>query len=286
MRTLLTISNPFQTVDEFQQRAGKRLGALIHRLASKYPQLPKHCGTKRMLLALSVAWALAALAKEGEPSTFEHIDEALSPPMRFDCVVCPPCGCVMVEGTPFFIAEEEQAVLRFLWDGFAIFIDHEGADCVGQIYFDFADTRQSKAYSAMQEEVRVVKNEEERAKSVDSVGEPFPVRENPQPCPPKEKQEDSVPPPPALPQREYLAELVDSVVSLGDERTIRALLTDFSYLPVSDAYLEHLRGILKSRLADFTANTQSKAPETHYHLMGNVGQLIARGDGIYERRGE
>ena len=164
MTYLVTINHPFQTVDDFHQRAGKRLASLIHRLASKYPQLPKRCGPRRMLLALSVAWALTGLAKDGNHAAFEHIDEALSPPMSYGCTMMPQGGCVMVEGEPFVIAEGEQAVLHFLWDGFAIFIDHEGTDSVGQTFFDFAECRQSKAYTAMGEDLEV-KSEERRVKN-------------------------------------------------------------------------------------------------------------------------
>ena len=151
MTGLITISHPFQTVNDFHQRAGKRLGTLIHRLASKYPQLYKCCGVKRMLLAMSVAWALTGLAKEGNQAAFEHIDDALSPPTWMGCVSSPPGGCVMVEGVPFIITEEEPGIRRFLWDGFAIFIDHEGIENISQPFFDLADTHQWKAYSVIGE---------------------------------------------------------------------------------------------------------------------------------------
>ena len=109
MKKLLTINNPFQTVDEFHQRAGKQLGSLIHRLAGKYPQLTQRCGTRRMLLALSVAWALTSLAKAGDREAFEHIDEALSPPTVCGSVTAPSWGCVMVEGDGF-IARKDSLV--------------------------------------------------------------------------------------------------------------------------------------------------------------------------------
>lgn len=166
MTNLVTINHPFQTVDDFHQRAGRRLGTLIHRLAGKYPQLPKGCGARRMLLALSVAWALTGLAKEGNQAAFEHIDEALSPPYNScGCVMTPPWGCVMVEGTPFYIEEGEQQVLHFLWDGFTIFIDQEGTDKVGQSFFDFADTRQSRAYLALGEAELLIASEDETEKA-------------------------------------------------------------------------------------------------------------------------
>lgn len=58
---------------------------------------------------------------------------------------------VMVEGVPFIITEEEPGIRRFLWDGFAIFIDHEGIENISQPFFDLADTHQWKAYSVIGE---------------------------------------------------------------------------------------------------------------------------------------
>lgn len=104
-----------------------------------------------MLLAVSVAWGLSGAAKAGDVDAFAHIDDALQPPVAWGCVKAPPGGCVMVEGEPFFISEGEQGMLRFLWDGFAIFIDHEGCERVRQEFFDLADLRQSKAYAVMGE---------------------------------------------------------------------------------------------------------------------------------------
>lgn len=168
MTNLVTINHPFQTVDDFHQRAGRRLGTLIHRLAGKYPQLQKGCGARRVLLALSVAWALTGLAKEGNLAAFEHIDEALSPPYNScGCVMTPQWGCVMVEGTPFYIEDGEQQVLHFLWDGFTIFIDQEGTDKVGQSFFDFADTRQTSAYIAMGEAELLIASEAESEARID-----------------------------------------------------------------------------------------------------------------------
>lgn len=153
MEELVNIAHPFQTVEEFQLRAGDKQAGLIHRLAGKYPQLLKRCGMKRVLLAVSVAWALTDVAKAGDMEVFDHIDEALSPIGEYGCVKTPASGCVMVEGQPFYINEGEDCMLRFLWDGFTIFIDHEGIAMVQQIFFDIADLRQSKAYAVMGEEV-------------------------------------------------------------------------------------------------------------------------------------
>ena len=55
MTELLNIAHPFLSVEDFRRRVGRRLTRLIHRLASKYPQLQNGCDTRRMLLALSVS---------------------------------------------------------------------------------------------------------------------------------------------------------------------------------------------------------------------------------------
>lgn len=151
MLELFNIAHPFLTVEEFQRRAGQRLGRLIHRLAGKYPQLISRCGRERVLMALSVAWGLSGVAKAGNVEAFAHIDDALQPQDILGCVKPPSCGCVMVEGEPFVIGPEEQPMLRFLWDGFTIFIDHEGVGVIKQVFFDLADLRQSKAYAVMGE---------------------------------------------------------------------------------------------------------------------------------------
>lgn len=153
MEELVKIAHPFQTVEEFQLRAGDKRARLIHRLAGMYPQLLKRCGVKRVLLAVSVAWALTDVAKAGDMEVFDHIDDALSPIGEYGCFRSPANGCVMVNGQPFYINEGEDSMLRFLWDGFTIFIDHEGVAVVQQVFFDIADLRQSKAYDVMGEEM-------------------------------------------------------------------------------------------------------------------------------------
>lgn len=153
MEELVKIAHPFQTVEEFQLRAGDKRARLIHRLAGKYPQLMKRCGLKRVLLAVSVAWALTDVAKAGDMEVFDHIDDALSPIGEYGCFRSPANGYVMVNGQPFYINEGEDSMLRFLWDGFTIFIDQEGVAVVQQVFFDIADIRQSKAYAVMGEEM-------------------------------------------------------------------------------------------------------------------------------------
>ncbi len=165
MRDLLTISHSFHTVDDFHRRESARLCSLTRRLKDRYPRLLDSCGTERVLLALSVACALTRLAKEGNVAVFEHIDEALSPPERMGCVMMPPWGCVMVEGTPFVFTDSEAMVRHFMWDVFTISIEIEGAANIAQVFFDLAGQRQWNAYAVMQEESL---SEEGRVKSEES----------------------------------------------------------------------------------------------------------------------
>ncbi len=165
MRDLLTISHSFHTVDDFHRRESARLCSLTRRLKDRYPRLLDSCGTERVLLALSVACALTRLAKEGNVAVFEHIDEALSPPESMGCVMMPPWGCVMVEGTPFVFTDSEAMVRHFMWDVFTISIEIEGAANIAQVFFDLAGQRQWNAYAVMQEESL---SEERRGKSEES----------------------------------------------------------------------------------------------------------------------
>ncbi len=290
MIALLTINQPFKTVDDFHRRAGKRLGTLVHQLAGEYPQLDKRCGTKRVLLALSVAWALLKLAKEGDTAAFEHIDEALSPPVRGGCVMEPPFGCVKVEGVPFIIGDGEQTVLHFLWDVFTIFIDHEGADVVGQPFFDLADCRQSWAYKAISEAARMEEGRQEaiRQEAIrQETAENLPVNS----VPPAVTEETTpaktavvAPAAPAasekpinLSGREYLGEIVDCVVAHGNEEEVRGILYIFSYIPRHNDYLDYLRKCLMDKIGQL--NAQRQPIENHFNINGTVEQLIAQGNG-------
>ena len=152
MKQLLDIPHPFLSVEDFRRRVGGRIARLIHRLVGKYPRLAKGCGRERMLVALSVAWSMTSAARDGNQDLLYHIDEALSPCHRMGCLMEPPMGCVTVEGCPFFLAEAEQGMRSFLWDGFAIFIDQEGIGHISQAFFDLADAYQRNAYSVMGEE--------------------------------------------------------------------------------------------------------------------------------------
>lgn len=270
MSNLLTINHPFRTVEDFRRTAGQRLASLIHRLAGKYPHPAGGRASKRMLLALSVAWALTALAKAGDNAAFEHIDEALSPGSLHGCVCMPQGGCVVVEGVPFYIAEGEQAVLHFLWDGFTIFIDHEGTACVEQHFFDFADARQSKAYSAMGEDASACSAEPS------APAPSAPHREN---IPAPHRENTSGPT-----GRSYLAEMVQGVVSYGSEQDIRNLLANFGYLPHHDSHTDHLRSILLQKLKE-TAMQKMASAGNHYNFTGSVGQVVARGNGYMEVQG-
>ena len=158
MEELINIPHPFLTVEDFRHRMGGKLAGMMHRLAGKYSQLMKSCGAKRMLVALSVAWGLTSAARAGNQEVFEHIDEAFSPCATASYVLAPPWGCVTVEGQPFYIGDHERAMERFIWDGFTIFIDHEGIEAVNQMFFDFADRHQSKAYVVMNEYFREERN--------------------------------------------------------------------------------------------------------------------------------
>lgn len=307
MSNLLTINHPFRTVEDFRRTAGWRLASRIHRLARKYPHPAGGRASKRMLLALSVAWALTALAKAGDNAAFEHIDEALSPCSLHGCVCMPQGGCVVVEGVPFYIAEGEQAVLHFLWDGFTIFIDHEGTACVEQHFFDFADARQSKAYSAMGEDAAqsadlpsapapsVPHRESIPAPHRESIPAPHresipaPHRASPLPLPkptaceaptPQPQQESTAEPN----GRPYLAEMVQSVVAYGSEQDIRNLLASFGYLPHHDSHTDHLRGILLQKLKE-RAMQQAASAGNHYNFTGSVGQFVARGNGYMDVQG-
>jgi len=158
MEELINIKHPFLTVEDFRHRTGDKLGKMIHRLAGKYSQLMESCGLKRMLVALSVAWGLTSAARAGNQEVFEHIDEAFAPCATASYVLAPPWGCVTVEGQPFYIGDHERAMERFIWDGFTIFIDHEGIEAVNQMFFDFADRHQSEAYVVMNEYFREERN--------------------------------------------------------------------------------------------------------------------------------
>lgn len=298
MQEVLTIRHPFQSVEEFQRRAGTKLGRLVHRLASKYPQLQKSCGLKPMLVTLSVAWGLSGLAKAGNFAAFEHIDEALSPPLSaWGCAMTPPWGCITVEGQPFFIAESEQGMLQFLWDDFAIFIDYEGPEVVSQPFFDFADNRQTLAYKAMREEEATKEETTEVAAITEEVITEEAITEEAI----TEEMETDEPNESTLPEttlrdttlrestektkesatkttHDSLAKLVKGVMTYGNEQEVKDLLHIFAYIDHPDKQTEHQRGILLNHLRDLACRIPCAA-ENHYYFENNVGQVITKGNG-------
>lgn len=247
MNKILTIDEPFKTEEDFCRIAGQPLASRISRLADKYPRLPR--GNKRMLLALSVAWALLGQAKEDNTEAFQHIDEALSPCVRQGCVYKPKGGCVVVRDTPFFFDEKEETMLHFLWDGFTIFIDYEETVNVKQFFFDFAEAHQWKAYATMRE---------------DSAQPAF------LPSKPAGKPSKPMPQPQ---QRNYLEEMVQGVVARGDEKAVRDLLANFSYIEHNDSHTDRLRGMLLHRLEEMNRQKEAACGMT-FNYYAPVGQAI------------
>ena len=273
MTELINIAHPFLSVEDFQRRVGRKLARLIHRLASKYPQLQKGCGTKRMLLALSVAWGLSDFAQAGNTAAFEHIDEALSPIACCGYQNAPSCGCVMVSGEPYFLSESES-LLRFLWDGFAIFIDCQGIDAVTQHFFDVANVRQSKAYTVIQEDFQ---EEDTPLAQIDNsvdLEQSDESNEREQLYKGNELEQPN--------EQDGLMELTMTVIRIGDIEDIK--------------HLEHLLGLMvDNKVADrcremlihhrtehnrlMERNLLTERPH-EYHFEGDVAQFIARGHGF------
>ena len=291
MTELINITHPFLSIEDFHRRVGRKLARLIHRLAGKYPQLQKGCGTKRMLLALSVAWGLSDFAQAGNTAAFEHIDEALSPIACCGYQNAPSCGCVMVSGEPYFLSESES-LLRFLWDGFAIFIDCQGIDAVTQHFFDVADVRQSKAYTVIQEDFQEEdtplaqidnsvdleqsdeSNEREQLYKGSEREQPYKGNELEQPYKGNELEQ--------LNEQDGLMELTMTAIRIGDIEDIK--------------HLEHLIGLMvDNKVADrcremlihhrmehnrlMERNLLTERPH-EYHFEGDVAQFIARGHGF------
>lgn len=242
MNILLNIAHPFLTMEDFQQRAGRKLTRLIRRLAGKYPQLSKSCGKGAMLVALSVAWGMTSAARAGNHTMLEHIDAALSPCQKTGYVMEPPGGCITVEGQPFLLGEEEHAMRSFLWDGFAIFIDHEGIGNISQAFFDLADLRQTKAYTVM--------NEEMRADKADNVSQNEPIQ-----------------------SQTTLSRMVETAISIGDMQAVKDLELLLGTLE-GDKEASRCR----KRLTQWRMERNNRALQ-EFHFNGTVEQFIARGDG-------
>ena len=288
MTELINIAHPFLSVEDFQRRVGRKLARLIHRLASKYPQLQKGCGTKRMLLALSVAWGLSDFAQAGNTAAFEHIDEALSPIACCGYQNVPSCGCVMVSGEPYFLSESES-LLRFLWDGFALFIDNQGTDVIVQHFFDFADRRQSKAYDVMGEDfndsiapdtfVALTKLEtpshtetdiskevtEERTALEQMAGERTALEQMAEERTALEQMDD-----------DNLVKLTKTTIRIGDMQEVKNL-EHLLGLMVGNGVADRCRNMLV--LWRMERNNRTERPH-EYHFEGDVAQFIARGHGF------
>ena len=155
MAELLHISHPFLSAEDLSRRVGSKSARQIRRLRGKYPQLAPGCGTGGMLLALSVAWGMTEAARNGNHSMIQHIDAALTPYQRLGYIVEPPGGCITVGEKPYYFVEGEQdGMMGFLWDGFAIFIENEPQGSIAQPFFDLAERHQRKAYSVIGEDCR------------------------------------------------------------------------------------------------------------------------------------
>lgn len=304
MTELLNIAHPFLSVEDFQRRVGCRLTRLIHRLASKYPQLQQGCDPRRMLLALSVAWGLTDFAQAGNASAFEHIDEALSPTEHCGCVRMPSCGCVMVSGQPYFLAEGES-MLRFLWDGFALFIDNQGTDAIVQHFFDFADRRQSKAYDVMGED-----SNDSKEINATSIAPDTSVAFTKLETPPhtetaisKEVTEERTAIEQMAEERTALEQMAGertAIEQMAGERTALEQMDEDNLVKLTKTTirigdmqevknLEHLLGLMVgNEVADrcrnmlvrwrMERNNRAERPN-EYHFDGSVGQFIAQGNG-------
>lgn len=279
MTELLNIAHPFLSVEDFRRRVGRRLTRLIHRLASKYPQLQKGCDTRRMLLALSVAWGLTDFAQAGNASAFEHIDEALSPTEHCGCVRMPSCGCVMVSGQPYFLAEGES-MLRFLWDGFALFIDNQGTDVIVQHFFDFADRRQSKAYAVMGEDCRDALTDRETPTNTETAISKGIIEERTalqliaeeRTALQQIAEERTIP---EQPTEDNLVTLTKTTIRIGDMQEVKDL-EHLLGLMVGNGVADRCREMLMSWR--MKRNYRAERPN-EYHFDGSVGQFIAQGNG-------
>lgn len=265
MPELMNIAHPFLTVDDFRRRVGKKLARLIHRLAGRYPQLHERCGRGRMLLALSVAWGMSGMAQAGDIAAFDHIDEALQPIVCLGGIKPPPSGYILVEGQPYHIDEGTPSELRFLWDGFAIFIDSQGVEVVSQVFFDIAASRVKEAYGVMDEENREMQllssQAEVSVEQEDSEGQ----MSGRVVCEPVEKK-----------QKSLALRMVETAIENGDIQAIEQLELQL-LLQEGDEEADACRRKLTQRRKELYEMRKHPA---EYHFNGSVGQFIARGNGV------
>ena len=134
---------------------------LLRRIVKKYAALKRRCEQKKCLLALSVAWALAGEAADGNEAVFEHIDESIHARQSMDGQYLLPSaslmGCypIMVQGDPFVFDSEGTTMEMIMWDFYAVLIEHAWAPgTIGQFFYDVADEHQWKAYEVESQMLR------------------------------------------------------------------------------------------------------------------------------------
>ena len=147
---------------------------LLRRIVKKYAALKRRCEQKKCLLALSVAWALAGEAADGNEAVFEHIDESIHARQSMDGQYLLPSaslmGCypIMVQGDPFAFDSEGTTMEMIMWDFYAVLIEHAWAPgTIGQFFYDVADEHQWKAYEVESQMLRE-KSASSSSPSVDS----------------------------------------------------------------------------------------------------------------------
>ena len=147
---------------------------LLRRIVKKYAALKRRCEQKKCLLALSVAWALAGEAADGNEAVLEHIDESIHARQSMDGQYLLPSaslmGCypIMVQGDPFVFDSEGTTMEMIMWDFYAVLIEHAWAPgTIGQFFYDVADEHQWKAYEVESQMLRE-KSASSSSPSVDS----------------------------------------------------------------------------------------------------------------------
>ena len=147
---------------------------LLRRIVKKCAALKRRCEQKKCLLALSVAWALAGEAADGNEAVFEHIDESIHARQSMDGQYLLPSaslmGCypIMVQGDPFVFDSEGTTMEMIMWDFYAVLIEHAWAPgTIGQFFYDVADEHQWKAYEVESQMLRE-KSASSSSPSVDS----------------------------------------------------------------------------------------------------------------------
>ena len=164
----------FTSVQEVLAHTNSMVEELLRRIVKKYAALKRRCEQKKCLLALSVAWALAGEAADGNEAVFEHIDESIHARQSMDGQYLLPSaslmGCypIMVQGDPFVFDSEGTTMEMIMWDFYAVLIEHAWAPgTIGQFFYDVADEHQWKAYEVESQMLRE-KSASSSSPSVDS----------------------------------------------------------------------------------------------------------------------